>query len=176
MGKEIPHLKPYERHVACILSGLMAGLGIFAAMEGSREGTGDQITVHVVGAAKTSQIEIPAGATLDDALVHVGLSADADLSELDGTRRLTNGEILVVPYKNTTTLYVTGAVVEPKVVVLEKDAKPLQILNFIQPQEDADLSTLHRRKAIRNASVLEIKRKKPSKNHTSRFTRQRQAE
>jgi hypothetical protein len=155
-------LRPYERHVACILSGILAGLGLFAAIEGRHNGVniGETMTIHVVGAVRKTEVTLSLGATLDDVLTCIELNEGAEISELDGSRRLINGEIVVIPYVGKTTLYVTGAVIEPKVVVLVKNAKPREVLEFVQLQNDADEAMFLRRRTLRNGSVIDIKKKK----------------
>jgi hypothetical protein len=156
-------MRPYERHVACLLSGILAGLGLFAAIECHHQTTSTQerIIVHVVGAVEAKDVVVSQGATVDDVLANSIVNERADVSELDGSRRVSNGEILVVPYEGTTTLYVTGAVAEPTVVVLQKNAKPRELLQFIQLQADADEAGFLRRKILKNGSIIEIKKKKP---------------
>lgn len=155
-------MRPYERHVACLLSGILAGLGLFAAIESHHQAasTQERIIVRVVGAVEAKDIAVPQGATVDDVLANSIVNERAAVSELDGSRRVSNGEILVVPYEGTTTLYVTGAVAEPTVVVLQKNAKPRELLQFIQLQADADEAGFLRRKVLKNGSIIEIKKKK----------------
>jgi hypothetical protein len=155
-------LKAYERHVACMLAGLLAGLGLFAAIEGRHTtiDSGEMMTIHVVGAVKQTDVMVPVGATLDDVLVRIELNEGAECTELDGSRRVINGEIVVIPYVGTTTVYVTGAVLDPKVVVLEKNAHPRAVLEFVRLQNDADTAMFLRRKTLRSGSVVDIKKKK----------------
>ena len=155
-------LRGYERQAACILAGLLAGLGLFAAIEGRYKyaDAGEMMTVHVVGAVEKTELALPMGATVDDALSRIDINERAEVSELDGSRRLINGEILVIPYVGTTTVYVTGAVIEPLVVVLEKNAKPRDVLEHVQLQDDADKALFLRRRTVRNGTVIDIKKKK----------------
>jgi hypothetical protein len=73
---------------------------------------------------------------------------------------LHDGDVIVVPHKGATTIYVKGAVVEPKVVVLRFDEGPREAIKALQMQEGADLSSFLRRKSLKNGSVIEIKMKK----------------
>lgn len=162
MKQKSAQLRPYERHVACMLSALLAGLGLLVTIEGRklRTDVSDPMSVHVVGAAVESQIVLPQGSTLDDVLARLVLDENADCTALDGSRRLGDGETIVIPYVGMTTVYVTGAVTKQKVVVLDKNAKPREVLTSIQLRDDADVSSFLRRRVLRNGSVIEIKRKK----------------
>ncbi len=161
MNSSVSQLRPYERHVACLLLGLLAGIGIAAAVAG-RQGTCpgvETITIRVVGAVCEKELCVESGATLDDALARIAMREGADTSGLDGARCLHNGEVVVVPYEHTTTVYVTGAVLEPKTVVLEQGAKPRQILEYVQVSSDADVSQVLRKRVLKNGSVIEIKKR-----------------
>ena len=164
MKNQTSQLRSYERHTACLLSGLLAGLGLFVVIQGRNisVGVGETIRVHVVGAVRETDVMLPLGATLDDVLTRIELLDGAEPTNLDGQRRMNNGEIVVIPYGGTTTVYVTGAVKEAKVVVLDDMAKPKQVLECVDLQNDADISMFLRRRTVRNGSVIEIKKKKKS--------------
>ena len=97
----------------------------------------------------------------------VQIHSDADISELDGVRRLTNGEVIVVPCQGKTSVYVTGAVEEAKVVVVPQDAGPKAVLQSVKIRNNADTSSFLRRKRVKNGEVIEIKAKKQRKSGRS---------
>ena len=83
-------LQPYERHIACFLSALLAGLGLYVAFESRQVSvrSAEHIAVQVVGAVKEARISLPPGATIDDVLTMITVDENADLTELDGTKKL----------------------------------------------------------------------------------------
>lgn len=161
MEQRHTQLRPYERHAACAIAALLTAIGLLASLENSRlcASKGEPISVHVVGAVRECELLLPQGSSLDDVISRVVLDEKADCSEFDGSRRIVNKETIVIPFSGATTVYVTGAVKEPKVVVLEKAAKPKDVLQLLDLTEDADLSQLSRRRVLRNGSVIDIKRK-----------------
>lgn len=162
MESSLGRLRGYERHVACLLAGCLAGLGLMAVVEGEkihRQET-ETITVRMVGAVRDIEVKVQAGSTVEDLLACVELKDGAELSEIDGFRRLGHNEIIVIPFEGKTTVYVHGAVKKPQVVVLEKEAKPKHLLECVELEDDADVSQLKRKKSLRSGSVIEIRRKK----------------
>ena len=155
-------LQPYERHIACFLSALLAGLGLYVAFESRQVSvrSAEHIAVQVVGAVKEARISLPPGATIDDVLTMITVDENADLTELDGTKKLADGEIIVVPEKGRITVYIFGAVDEPKVVVINREEAPGAVLQYIHLHEDADIASFLRRKKLRNGSIIEIKKKR----------------
>ena len=158
------HLQPYERHASCLISGILLGLGlvVFCDNRSLSDGSGDEISIHVVGAVDEAYLHVKAGATLGDLLEAVRLHPDADASELDGVRRLSDGEVIVIPHEGATTVYVTGAVEEAKVVVIPKETDPSAILQFVKTRDDADRKSFLRRKKVKNGEVIKIRSKRRS--------------
>jgi competence protein ComEA len=67
------------------------------------ETSGARIVVTVSGAVKNpGAVELPSGALLAEALQQAGVQADADLSKLDLTRPLRDGDKIIVPTKSAT--------------------------------------------------------------------------
>ena len=158
-------LQPYERHMACLISGLLIGLSlvVFCDHRSLCETSGDDISIHVVGAVEEAHVCVRAGTTLEDLLQTVHVHPDADISELDGIRRLTDGEVIVVPHEGLITVYVTGAVEEPKVVTISMDGRPNDILQFVKFRDDADRKSFLRRKRVKNGEIIKIKTKRNSR-------------
>jgi hypothetical protein len=158
-------LQPHERHMACLLSGLLIGLSLVVLCDNRpyADCRSEKITVHIVGAVEEAHLQVNEGATLEDLFLLANLHSDADISELDGVRRLTNGEVIVVPCKGQTTVYVTGAVEEAKVVIVSKDGGPNSVLQSVKVRNNADTRSFLRRKRVKNGEVIEIKAKKQVK-------------
>ena len=158
-------LQPYERHVACLLSGLLIGLSLVVLCDTRplSDISGEKITVHIVGAVDEFHVQVSEGATVQDVIKLVQVHSDADTAELDGARRLTHGEVVVVPSKGQTSVYVTGAVEEPKVVVIPDNGGPKEVLQSVKLRKDADARSFLRRKRVKNGEVIEIKVKKQPK-------------
>jgi len=152
-------LQPYERHMACLLSGLLIGLSLVVLCDHRpfHAPNCEEISVHVVGAVDETHVRVKSGSTLEDLLQSVHLHPDADVSELDGVRRLGDGDVLVVPHMDQMTVYVTGAVEEEKVVTVPKDSGPKSILQCVQTRNDADRTSFLRRKRVKNGEVIKIK-------------------
>ena len=68
-------------------------------------------------------------------------------------------------HKGLTTVYVTGAVEEAKVVTVPKDAGPEAVLQSIQMRIDADRASFLRRKKIKNGEVIKIRPKRQRRVH-----------
>jgi hypothetical protein len=155
-------LQPHERHMACLLSGLLVGLSLVVLRDHrpSADFSCEKISVHIVGAVDEATLSVNEGTILEDLLQLAHVHDDADLSELDGQRRVTNGQVVVVPYAGKTTVYVTGAVEEAKVVTVPKEAGPKDVLQAVNVREDAIITYFLRRKRIKNGDVIEFKAKK----------------
>ena len=155
-------LQPYERHMACLLSGLLIGLTlvVFYDHRPTSSDHFEEISIFVVGAVDEAHVHARKGATVEDLFQSVHLHLDADTSELDGMRRLNDGEVVVIPKKGMTTVYVTGAVEESKVVIVPKETGPETILQCVCIRADADRASFLRRKKIKNGEVIRIRSKK----------------
>lgn len=156
-------LRAYERHVAVVLVSLMIGLGLLATHEkivDEESQPAEKIMIHLVGAVTASDVFVPRGATVDEVLRVVSIDKAADLTEIDGTRRLMREETVVIPYTGRLTLFVNGAVVEPKTVVAEQGAKAQDILDQVQVREDADVKAFLRRKKFTTGTVVDVKLKR----------------
>jgi hypothetical protein len=151
--------------MACLLSGLLIGLSLVVLCDNRpyADFRSEKITVHIVGAVEEAHLQVNDGATLEDLFLLVKLHSDADISELDGVRRLTNGEVIVIPGKGQTTVYVTGAVEEAKVVIVPQDGGPNSVLQSVKVRNNADTRSFLRRKRVKNGEVIEIKAKKQAK-------------
>ena len=157
-------LQVYERHMACLISGLLLGLSLVVFYDNRllSKVQGDEISVRIVGAVDETSLRISEGATLGDILETVHLHPDADLSELDGIRRVSDGEVVVIPHAGMTTVYVTGAVEESKTVCISKEAGPSAVLQFVKTRDDADRKSFLRRKKLKNGEVIKIRSKRCS--------------
>lgn len=162
-------LQPYERHIACLLSGLLIGLSLVVSFDNNPCGDcrSEKVTVHVVGAVEEAHVQVKEGTTIEDLFQLVQMHSDADISELDSERRLTNGEVIVVPHQGQTTVYVIGAVEEAKVVAVPAGAGPKAVLQSVKIRKNADTSSFLRRKRVKNGEVIEIKAKKQPKSGRS---------
>lgn len=116
-------------------------------------------TVHVVGAVQEQFLRVPYNTSVDEVLLQVTVDPGADMCEIDGSRKITKDEILVVPFIGKMTVYVTGAVKEPGVVVLEQEATPAALAQRIIFSEFADVKAFQRKKVLKNSSVIDIKLK-----------------
>ena len=153
-------LQPYERHVACVLVAVFLALCI-GGLEKPSTHFQDEIPcvlVKIVGAAKAEEIRIPLGATVDEVLRKAEVFHDAELSECDGTKKVQNQEIIVVPFKGKQTFFVCGAVKNPKVIVLDSEVSAQKILEKVEVDETANVKAFLRRKIFRNGSVIEVKK------------------
>ena len=154
-------LRPYEKHVACLLSAILLSLGYVSVPKTCvKEAERKPISIHVVGAVGESRVQVPVGSTVDDVLQQVALSHEADMLEIDGNKKLLMDGILVVPFKGFITLYVTVSVTEPKVLVIEAPTTASEILKRVIPLESADCARFKRRRAFRTGMVVEIPEKK----------------
>ncbi len=154
-------LRPYEKHVACLLSAILLSLGYVSVPKVClKEAEHKQISIHVVGAVGDSRVLVPVGSTVDDVLQQVVLSHEADVLEIDGSKKLFMDGTLVVPFKGFLTLYVTGSVADPKVLVIESPTTASEILNRVKPLESADCARFKRRRAFKTGTVVEIPEKK----------------
>jgi ribosome-associated protein YbcJ (S4-like RNA binding protein) len=168
MEQNVPDgsLRAYERHVAVILISILIAFSVFVSYEKTSEGrldNEDPICAHVVGAVFECKILVPRGTTVEDVLKKVTFEKTADFSEIDSSRRMMRDEILVIPYVGKVTLFVTGAVEFPKIVVLNIGSGPKDVLAEIQVRDDADIKTFLRRKKLLSGSVVEIRTKKAKK-------------
>lgn len=83
-----------------------------ATMPGEEE-KGEEIVVHVTGAAEKSGVyRLPAGSRVNDALAKAGVRAEADLDSLNLAAPLIDGQKIVVPIKQEN-LSVNGQGVNP---------------------------------------------------------------
>jgi hypothetical protein len=155
-------LQPYERHVACILIAVLLGLGVsgMRSKELCPEVTFPVIKVKVVGAVESEELVLPVGSTVDDAIQKVKLFQDADISELNGMKKLRASETLVIPFLGKKTFFVCGAVEQPKIVVLEEEVSAQKILDKIEVNEGANVKAFLRRRVFPNGSVVQVKPKK----------------
>lgn len=178
MTSDFGQLRPYERHTACFLVALLVGIGVHVVIEQYHICTepADPLSIHVVGAVQESHLLLPHGSTLDDVISRVALTTEADCNELDGSRHVVNGETVIIPHSGKTTVYVTGAVHEPKLVVLDNKAKPKEVLQSVDLQDDADVSAFMRRRSLKNGSVIEIKRKNKKERPAAAQTKHIQSE
>jgi hypothetical protein len=164
-------LQAHERHMACLLSGLLIGLSLVVLFDHRPlvQLGGEYISVHVVGAVDETQLQVKEGTTLEDLLSSIRVRPDADLSELDSVRRLIDGEVIVVPFEGKKTVYVTGAVEEAKVVTIPCDAGVAAILQSVNVRNNADVRSFLRRKRVKNGEIIEIRAKKEVKSAARSF-------
>ncbi len=165
IGEDKP-LRAYERHIAVMLIAIMLGMGLLSLREsgsGDANNDGETVRVHVVGAAVEADIAIPRGTSVDEALKRVQVDRSADLTEVDGNRRIMREETLVIPYAGKVTLFVTGAVETPRLVALDGVATAAAIMAQVTLSENADRSGFLRRKKFTTGTVIEIK---PKRNRT----------
>jgi hypothetical protein len=158
-------LKVYERHIACLLMAVLASLG-FVGMDFSKSEMVDakqRIEVVVVGAVKKTSVVVLQGASFGDVCEQAILSEDADVSNIDMTKKVTQNEVVVIPVRGKQTFFVQGAVVEPRVVFLDGDVSARVILSKVEVTDEADIKSFNRRRVFKNGSVIEIKRKKKVK-------------
>jgi hypothetical protein len=119
-----------------------------------------QVSIHVVGAASECTLLVPSGASVDDILQQISLLPEADLLEIDGSRKIVSDITLVVPFIDVLTLYVTGAVRQPQVLLFPSPTSASAILQKIQLSENADRSRFMRRKVFRTGMVVVVPEKK----------------
>lgn len=165
LARETQRLYPYERHVACILIAILLGLGVagIRLRKSSPEELQPLTRVKVIGAVESTELEVPLETTIDEILEQVQLSPDADLSEIDGLKKIGCAEVFVVPFRGKKTFFVTGAVQESKIVVLEGDVTARKILDSILVTEAANVSAFLRRRKFPNGSVIQVKNKREKK-------------
>jgi hypothetical protein len=115
-------LRPYERHVACILTAILLALsyisisrGVFTSIKECKK-----VSIHVVGAVNECTVLVPIGATADDVLQQVLLTSKADILEIDGNKKFFSDDTLVIPFEDKLTLYVTGSIEQPQVLLLHQ--------------------------------------------------------
>jgi hypothetical protein len=155
------NLQPYERHAACFLIAVLLGLGITGMRnkEIPLANSVPVIQVKVVGAVESTELILPLGSTVDDVIQRVHLLSDADISELNGMKKLRTSETLVIPFCGKKTFFVCGAVQEPKLVVLE-EVTAQKILDQIQVDDTANVKAFLRRRVFPNGSIIQVKPKK----------------
>jgi hypothetical protein len=155
-------LRPYERHVACILGALLLTLSYLSIPKGVAAHSVAPITVsvHIVGAVRETRLLVPLGSTVDDLLQQVELDAKADIVEVDGNRKFMKDDILVIPFKGLLTLYVKGCVLQPQVLVFDMPTNASKILSKAQLLETADCARFMRRRVFKTGMVVEIPEKK----------------
>lgn len=160
----------YERHVGSFICALFLFLGFVSYMNNRGESSqSEEISICLVGAVKPQTVRVLEGTTVDELLSKVICFDEADLQEINGMRRLMKESILVVPYRDFLTLFVRGAVVEERVVTLQRGATSEDILAHIEPLEGADIQRFLQKKRYTNGSVLEIfQRKRSAKKDNSR--------
>lgn len=155
-------LYPYERHVASFLIALFFFLGLISSDTGKKTVEREMISVQVVGAVRSQVVRVPKGSTVDEVLALLDDLDQADFQEIDGMKRLIEDSIIVVPYRDRLTLFIRGAVLEERVVVVERGAQAEEILQHVEPLEDADLQRFLRRKTFINGSIVDIFQRKRS--------------
>lgn len=157
-------LRPYERHAACLLIALLLGLGIAGFEWGKVSHAEPSPTkcIKVIGAVDAAELKVPLGSTVDEILAKTVVHDDADLSEIDGTKKVVPQDILVVPYKGKKTFYICGAVREPTLVVIEGEVTAKKILEKVSLRDDANVKAFLRRRVFSNGSVIEVKAQKGS--------------
>lgn len=158
-------LQPYERHVALLLCAILIGLGLSAVVfrPTAQIEESEQVQIHVVGAIEETKVFVARGSTVNDVLDRIHLQKNADVAELDGGRRLVDGETIVIPYAGKKTLYVIGAVTEPRVVVLGENTGMEELIASVPFTSEADVRSFRRRKVIKNGAVVKVLAKKERK-------------
>lgn len=154
-------LRYYEKHVACILCAVLLVLSCISIPKVSfLPCESSNLSVHVVGAVQEKTILVPIGSTVDDVLQKIELFPKADLLEIDGNRRLMRDSTLVIPFDTGITLYVTGSVASPQVLVFETPATATEILSRVQPLATADYKRFKRKRVFKTGMVVEIPERK----------------
>ncbi len=156
-------LCPYERHVASFVCALFLFLGFVSyAGNGVDKSQIEEVAIRLVGAVEPQTVRVLKGSTVDELLTQARCLDQADLQEIDGMRRLMKDSILVVPYCDSLTLFVKGAVLEEKIVTLQRGAKSEDILTHVEPIEGADVQRFLQKKRYTNGSVIEMFQRKQS--------------
>ena len=148
----------YERHGALCICALLLALSYLSSRQPDISCyTGEYIEVEVVGAVVPKKLVVEKGTRVEEILAKVRLDKLADLQEILGSKKLTESGYIVVPWQGVKTIYVTGAVKEPKVVTLSGGGVGMQILEQVELSDRADRKALLRKKSCKNASVVEVR-------------------
>lgn len=161
--RDSTQLRAYERHVACGLAAVLVALGIAGIDTAKKINENQKIQVFVVGAAQQTKVEVDRGSSLGDVCEKAELRSDADISNIDMAKKVVHNEVIVIPVYGKKTFFVKGAVVEPKIVVIEGKVNAKLILQGVNTTEEADVKTFSRRRVFKNGSVIEIKKEKRQK-------------
>jgi hypothetical protein len=159
-------MRAYERHTAVILMSVLLAFSVFVSYEKpsqDKKYDEDTVRVHAVGAVSECELIVSRGTTVEEVIKKVTIEKTADLSEIDGTRRIFRDETLVIPYVDKVTLFVTGAVEVPKLVLLNAGASPKDVLAEVLVRADANVKSFLRRKKLLTGSVVEIGKKRVRK-------------
>ena len=154
-------LRSYERHVAVFILSILSVLGFLSYSQKSLSTYAPgEILVHVVGAVQETHVRIFSGCTVDDVLSHVSFLETASLIDVFGSKKIYADTILVIPYEQGTTVYITGSVKESKILILPANANALYILDHVDLKEQADIARFKRKRVFKNGSIIVIPEKK----------------
>jgi hypothetical protein len=162
MQHDFGRLRTYERHIACGIASILTALGIIGFIGKEKGEEAQTIVVHVVGAIKKGEVEVFRGASVGDVCSSAGLRDDSDPSDIDMSKKVVQDEIVVIPIKGKKTVYVCGAVIEPRLVSFDDEISAKKIIESVSVTENADLKSFCRRRKFKNGSIVEIKEKKRS--------------
>lgn len=121
----------------------------YAKKHSQYKATPKNIHVTCLGACvEAKSLEFSQGSCLADLVNKISLHDDADLGKMALESRLKDGQVVIIPKKGGMSLYVTGAVDEPRVLFVPEGLHFNQLKQYITLADDADLAIFHRRRRV----------------------------
>jgi hypothetical protein len=150
----------FEKYTSCSIIALFVSLAFVIFLDtrtSSIHKKRSLITVRVVGAVLEQTVSGTYNSTVDEILQKVRMLPEADVCEVDGSRKLCSDEILVIPHQGKITVYICGAVENPGVVILPLHATMSDLRTKIEFSKTADIKNFLRKKVLKNGSIVEVR-------------------
>lgn len=133
------------------------------------------IQVTVQGAvARPGSYELKRGNKLKDLWERCEPLPDADLSQFKPNSLLRDGQVVKVPLKEYVTVFIEGAVAQPKSLKILKGTQMKELLSLLEFLPEADKAKLNKTRRLKDQEIIHIPVKKPRKPRISKRTNQKE--
>jgi hypothetical protein len=124
--------------------------------------THESISIYLAGEVfEEKSIQVPYGATIADVIAFAKFTELADLDKMAHDALVSQNQVVIVPRKGYTSIFVKGAVNKNKVLIFKEGATFFDLQQKVQLHKDADIRALLRKKrALKDGETIEIKFKK----------------
>lgn len=169
MPHEKPHLAIHEWFAVMAIIAFLAMLILVSLWRQSyshaNEGQhhylkANEVEIYIQGAvANPGSYKAPTGTLLQDIVKNAQPLGDADLRRIKPSTKARNGQIVNIPVKPKIRVTIEGAVVSAGEIEIPVGTTTDELISYILPTEDADLSKIKKGRRLRQNDKIVIPKK-----------------